>query len=96
MSKDIDDFTAFAHEVHGVNTDARFYEVTVISEHGTPRAKAYFRLRLGVPSAKYLAGARKGEINWGKRDKRLDRELIVPFSEFDAFVAKRKAAQVLP
>lgn len=89
-----DDFDLIAHEVYGVRADARWIIVDTLGDGSSPRALTSFRLVMAVPpTVVFKTGPRAGTINWRKRDKSLDRELIVSFKDFDAFVAKRKAAR---
>lgn len=93
-ARELSDFDRFAHEVHGVRADARWIVVETLGDHDTPRALASFRLVMAVPpTLVFKSGPRKGEINWSRRDKSHDRELIVSFKDFDAFVEKRVPAK---
>jgi hypothetical protein len=89
-AREPDDFDLIAHEVYGVRRDARWLQVETLGDCDTPREQTCFRLLMAVPpTVAYKSGPRKGQINWGKRDKSHDRELVVPFRDFDAFRAKR-------
>ena len=92
-----DDFSAIAREVYGAPPGSRWLKIETLGSPDIPRELACFRLVTGVlpsdGSGYFKTGTRKGRPNIRKRDKALDRELVVPFKDFDAFVAKRKAAR---
>jgi hypothetical protein len=89
-----DDFSAMAREVYGAPAGSKWLQVEALGDIKTPRELSYFRLQTIVPPPDvFMSGKRKGQRNIAKRDRSLDREFIVPFKDFDAFVAKRKAAQ---
>lgn len=91
-----DDFSAMAREVYGAPAGSRWLKVETLGSLETPRHLACFRLVTGVMptdgSGYFKSGPRKGRPNLRKRDRNLDREFVVPFKDFDAFVAKRKVA----
>ncbi len=93
-AREPDDFDLVAHEVYGVRRDARWLQVETLGDLKSPRAETYFRLLMvAPPTVVFKSGPRKGQINWSKRDKSLDRELVVPFAKLDEFVAARRAVK---
>ena len=87
-----DDFSAIAREVYGAPPGSKWIQVEALGDIKTPRELSCFRLKTIVPPPDvFKSGKRKGERNVGKRDRSLDREFVVPFKDFDAFAAKRKA-----
>lgn len=93
-SREPDDFDLIAHERYEVPAHYRWLEVETLGGPHTPRRLASFRLLMvhaypGIPIVK--RGERKGRINWRKRDKSKDREVVVSFAQFDEFRAKRAA-----
>jgi hypothetical protein len=88
-SREPDDFDRVAHTLFGVPASMRWIEVETLGDGKAPRALTSFRIRMAEPpTATYQSGPRKGRINWRKRDKTLDREVVLSFAQFDKFLTE--------
>lgn len=62
-----------------------------VKGHPAPREQCVSLVTGAVCKETFKSGPRKGEKNWGKRDRSTERELAVTFAELDAFMAKWEA-----
>lgn len=88
-AREPDDFDRVAHMMFDVPTSMRWLEVETLGDGKAPRHLTSFRILMAdPPDAVFKSGPRKGAINWKKRNKSLDREVVLSFAQFDEFIAK--------
>lgn len=74
----------------GVAEGWRWYKLET-ADHKAPRHQSAALVTGAVCLARFKSGPRNGELNWAKRDKSTERTLVIPFPEFDAFMANWEA-----
>jgi hypothetical protein len=92
VGKEPDFYSLIAVEDLGAPAGWRWYELEVLGDHKSPRAKTSFLMRGAVCTAVLKSGPNKGMTNWKLRDRTTERTFVVSFADYDAFRVKWLAA----
>ncbi|MFP2898778.1 hypothetical protein [Corallococcus sp. 4LFB] len=86
----VDFWNLIAQRKRGVPEGWRWFSIQG-KGHPAPREQCTSIVTGAVCTATFKSGPRKGELNWAKRDRSTERELAIPFPEFDAFLLEWEA-----
>lgn len=87
------DFYNLIARERGLPEAWRWYSLSVLPEPRpgqplAPRDQSFALVRGAVCSAVFQSGPRKGQRNWGKRDKSTELEFVLALAELDARIAR--------
>lgn len=92
------DFWSLICHAKGAPPEWRWGQLAVLGDYKSPRAETYNSVKGAVygPPTLYKSGPRKGQLKKHNPIPGTEREFIIGFAEFDAFVAKWRADHAEP